>query len=68
MDLKNEPILPGLEKYTQDQLFFIAFGLTWCEVYKPEVKKLLLLQDRHTIEDFRYFNYFNLKTNKYVVL
>jgi hypothetical protein len=55
LDLKNEPILPGLEKYTQDQLFFIAFGLTWCELYKPEAKKEMLLENTHTIEDFRYF-------------
>lgn len=54
LDLKNQPILPGLEKYTQDQLFFISFGLTWCELYKPEAKREMLLENTHTVEDFRY--------------
>ncbi|NP_001191592.1 neutral endopeptidase [Aplysia californica] len=32
---KEEPTLPGLQ-YTNDQLFFISFGQTWCNMYRND--------------------------------
>ncbi|TDG43624.1 hypothetical protein AWZ03_009975 [Drosophila navojoa] len=38
--------LPGLEHYTHDQLFFIAFGNLWCETYTPAASRYAL-EDSH---------------------
>ncbi|XP_043278236.1 endothelin-converting enzyme homolog [Venturia canescens] len=31
--------LPGLEEYTDEQLFFISFGAMWCEAGTPQYEK-----------------------------
>ncbi|XP_037796209.1 neprilysin-1-like [Penaeus monodon] len=45
--------LPGLEGYSQDQLFFISFGQLWCSQFTPWSLRLLLSTDVHIPGAFR---------------
>ncbi|KAK8136223.1 hypothetical protein PG984_004163 [Apiospora sp. TS-2023a] len=36
-DASPSPQLPGLEGFTNDQLFFLAFGQTWCQKIPREI-------------------------------
>ncbi|XP_043465991.1 neprilysin-2-like isoform X2 [Leptopilina heterotoma] len=47
-----ELLLPGIN-YTQPQLFWISFAQTFCEKASLFTKKRLLLNDVHTIKEFR---------------
>ncbi|KAF9362275.1 hypothetical protein BGX34_006482 [Mortierella sp. NVP85] len=38
----NNKRLPGLEKYTPEQLFFIQYGRSWCNKNRPEAWKRLV--------------------------
>lgn len=38
---------------TNDQLFFVAFGQTWCSLYRPEALKLQMMTDPHSPGSFR---------------
>ncbi|XP_034943082.1 neprilysin-1-like [Chelonus insularis] len=40
--------LPGLEEYTDDQLFFISFGALWCQIETPQMKELSEKNDSHS--------------------
>ena len=44
---KEEPALPGLEEWTDEQLFFLAFGNSWCSMNGDDMLKLSLQLDRH---------------------
>ncbi|XP_068250571.1 neprilysin-like [Palaemon carinicauda] len=46
-------ILPGLQSYTQDQLFFITFGRLWCMEYTPWALKYSLANDLHPPGHYR---------------
>ncbi|KAF9162046.1 hypothetical protein DFQ26_003898 [Actinomortierella ambigua] len=41
-------LLPGLEKYTREQLFFIGFSQTWCVEGTPEYMANLVKNDEHS--------------------
>ncbi|OAQ26349.1 zincin [Linnemannia elongata AG-77] len=45
--------LPGLEKYTPDQLFFISFGRLWCSKERPEWLMQLIRGNAHPPWRFR---------------
>ncbi|ORX68074.1 zincin [Anaeromyces robustus] len=45
---ENNKLLPGLNKYTQDQLFYIAFGQTWCSKQRPETAVENIDTDPHS--------------------
>ncbi|KAG0253115.1 hypothetical protein DFQ27_007652 [Actinomortierella ambigua] len=49
----NNQILPGLEKYTRDQLFFISYGQVWCLKSTPEMAEALLTMDTHAPAKWR---------------
>ncbi|KAK3838098.1 MAG: hypothetical protein J3R72DRAFT_493213 [Linnemannia gamsii] len=40
--------LPGLDKYTPEQLFFISFGRLWCNKERPELAVQMLSVDTHS--------------------
>ncbi|KAF9900449.1 hypothetical protein EC991_007327 [Linnemannia zychae] len=45
--------LPGLEKYTPEQMFFISYGRTWCEKSTPERLADQLQNDPHSPAKWR---------------
>lgn len=48
-----EPLLPGLEQYNQEQLFFINFGQLWCGKERDEALINALVDDSHSPGEFR---------------
>lgn len=48
----EEPYLPGLEHYTHEQLFFLAFANVWCEK-TTESDEIMSLGDVHSPNKFR---------------
>lgn len=48
----REQYLPGLEKYTHEQLLFISFGNLWCETL-TEAGSKYALEDTHCPGRFR---------------
>ncbi len=49
----EEPPLPGLEHYSNDQIFFISYAQTWCGSSKPETAVRQVLVDPHSPMRFR---------------
>lgn len=49
----EEPRLPGLEKYTPRQLFWLSAANTWCAVYRNEAIKLRITTGFHAPGRFR---------------
>uniref|UniRef100_A0A182NFH6 Uncharacterized protein n=1 Tax=Anopheles dirus TaxID=7168 RepID=A0A182NFH6_9DIPT len=48
----KEPLLPGFEHYTHEQLFFISYGNIWCESHTQAAAKAYL-DDSHCPGKFR---------------
>lgn len=44
---QKEPALPGLEEWTDEQLFFLAYGNFWCGVISEEGLRLQIATDSH---------------------
>ncbi|ORX81867.1 zincin [Anaeromyces robustus] len=60
LSLENDPdskeknkSIPGLSKYTHDQLFFIAFGQNWCSKNSAETNIKYYLKNEHPPSKFR---------------
>jgi predicted metalloendopeptidase len=43
-----EALLPGMESFTMDQIFFLNFARSWCGSIKPEALEKQLLLDVHS--------------------
>lgn len=44
----DEPNLPGLDAFTKEQLFFLAFGQSWCTNYGEQKTMAQLAGDAHS--------------------
>ncbi|KAG0237327.1 hypothetical protein BGW42_001247 [Actinomortierella wolfii] len=44
----NNQLLAGLETYTREQLFFVAYGQIWCAKVRPEALVQYVLTDTHS--------------------
>lgn len=49
----REPRLPGLEKYSPEQLFFLSYANMWCGKQTPQSLKQQILNGPHSPERFR---------------
>lgn len=45
---RPDPLLPGLEKFSSNQTFFLAFANLWCEVQDPDSLKRSSKYDVHS--------------------
>lgn len=52
LDLREDS-LPGLESYTNQQLFFISYANTWCSVTRNEKLRQNILYDPHSPAKYR---------------
>nr|CAD7432901.1 unnamed protein product [Timema monikensis] len=50
-----EPRLPGLQEYSPEQLFFIGFGMVWCESTTKESLLQEVLSDPHSPHRLRVY-------------
>ncbi|VVC41913.1 Peptidase M13, C-terminal domain,Peptidase M13,Metallopeptidase, catalytic domain [Cinara cedri] len=48
-----EPRLPGLDRYTPRQMFWISSANVWCSVYRPEAIRKFLQTNQHSPGRFR---------------
>eukprot|EP00833_Pecoramyces_ruminatium_P009530 jgi/Orpsp1_1/1183562/evm.model.c7180000085730.1 len=50
---ERNPLLPGLSHYSYEQLFYIAYGQTWCTNATPEKLLNQIRTDEHSPAKFR---------------
>lgn len=50
---KADQVLPGLEKFTKEQVFFLAYGLTWCGKTREEEAVRRIYTDPHSPNSYR---------------
>merc|ERR1712013_477893 len=52
-NLGQEPKLPGLAEFTNEQMFFVSYAQVWCEIQTPEHLLGQILGDPHSPGKFR---------------
>lgn len=52
-DGKKDAALPGLEGFTNEQLFFMSWGAVWCNSYTPETNEKKYATDEHAFDTHR---------------
>ncbi|XP_055340459.1 neprilysin-4-like isoform X2 [Paramacrobiotus metropolitanus] len=45
--------LPGFENVPFEKMFYLAHAYSWCEQYRPEMQKMLILTDPHSPGKYR---------------
>lgn len=50
---KADLLLPGLQEFTKEQVFFLAYGLTWCGKTREEEAIRRIYTDPHSPNSFR---------------
>ncbi|KAK7749690.1 hypothetical protein SLS53_000269 [Cytospora paraplurivora] len=55
-DEKADAVLPGLDHFTKEQVFFLAYGLTWCGKTREEEAIRRIYTDPHSPNSFRIQN------------
>ncbi|KAJ3133038.1 Endothelin-converting enzyme 2, partial [Physocladia obscura] len=45
--------LPGLEEFSEEQLFFIGYGQSWCQNVRPETLRGQVLSNEHAPAEWR---------------
>lgn len=50
---KADMLLPGLDHFTKEQVFFLAYGLTWCGKVREEEEIRRIYTDPHSPSAFR---------------
>uniref|UniRef100_A0A0N4Z3A4 Peptidase_M13 domain-containing protein n=1 Tax=Parastrongyloides trichosuri TaxID=131310 RepID=A0A0N4Z3A4_PARTI len=53
LHIGNDKLLPVFNNMTSNQLFFIAYANTWCEVVKKESINYILDTDSHSLGEYR---------------
>ncbi|CAF1487471.1 unnamed protein product [Adineta ricciae] len=53
MNKKIDKKLPGLTKYSAEQMFFLSFGSVWCSKLTDQMAKKYILIDPHSPTEFR---------------
>ncbi|KAI1297234.1 Neprilysin-1 [Halotydeus destructor] len=51
--LNMDGLLPGFEKYTVDQMFFISYANNWCSLIRDEKLRQSILYDPHSPTKYR---------------
>lgn len=51
--ISEQQRLPGLSNYSDDQLFFLGYAISWCSKQRPEASKLQILSDEHAPDKYR---------------
>lgn len=46
-DASPDPVLPGLSRFSKEQLFFISYGNWWCSKTSPEAAEGAIYSDPH---------------------
>ncbi|XP_012277674.1 endothelin-converting enzyme 1 isoform X2 [Orussus abietinus] len=49
----NRVLLPGLEQFNDEQLFFLSFANTWCDAVRPESLLYTIKTDPHSTSRLR---------------
>ena len=49
----SDATLPGLEKFTHRQLFYLGYAMPWCAAYGKDTLEDQMLVDTHSPEEFR---------------
>lgn len=49
----REPKLPGLERFTSEQIFFMSFAHTWCRQATPQSMRRQIKTGVHSLAQFR---------------